>query len=248
VIKVRPDFQASPNLNFIHRVVDDADIYFVARHEEARYVVVRIPCRWPPARTVDAETGTVEPATMWNPTGSTVELTLEPRASIFVVFRRPVESRRPRLEYGEIVSPYDPDFGAPPQLVIKKAVYGALDRANGGTVDVTAKLGGLVNNGHLKSPRTTISPAIRRTMWSSNCEVDYVLDGKSKSITVRENEELELPTGVLFNLLPAPRLSTEDGKVWLTAAGPGRYRLFAGMSTKQLQYPSQYPTSPSPPS
>ncbi len=246
--QVRPDFRSNPHLDFIHRVIGDADIYFVANTTKKRVTSLcefRIDGRRP--ELWDAETGAIEPAPMRGASGNSVTLTLEPRGSIFVVFRHPNEDPAPRGEYDKIQSPNDPCIARSPELTIKRAIYGVLDRPNGGTVDVTAKLAGLVSNtGRLEvtaNNNLAGDPAVNSV---KQLRVDYVLNGKAKSITVSENEELELPADLPFNVLPAPRLSVENGKMWLTVSGPGRYALLGGFDGQSVGMQLDIPAFPQP--
>ena len=53
--------------------------------------------------------------------------------------------------------------------------------------------------------------------------IDYVIDGKAKSIVVAENQPLQLPDKEMIDMPPAPRLSIQDGQLFLTAGEAGRY-------------------------
>jgi hypothetical protein len=53
-------------------------------------------------------------------------------------------------------------------------------------------------------------------------KVDYTLDGKDLSTTVGERETLRLPAEETVNAIPTPRLSIEDGQLYLTTGTSGR--------------------------
>jgi hypothetical protein len=125
---LKPDFEG-PSLGYIHRRDGDAEIYFVAnphdrpaKTECTFRVSGKLPERWDPA------TGDIRraPGIATADGRTTVPLELEPRGSVFVVFRRngrssevPVqrsESRAQELAGLWEVS-FDPRFGGPAQPV-----------------------------------------------------------------------------------------------------------------------------------
>ena len=122
-----PDFMAHERLNFIHRVDDEQDIYFVAnpqRHTVTTTCTFRVtdslPELWWP------ETGKIEDAVMYliREDVTSVLLTLEPSSSVFVVFGKKTSSADPIINVtrdGEkllsVTDPIEP-------VVITKAIYG----------------------------------------------------------------------------------------------------------------------------
>ena len=91
---VKPDFQAvdGTGIKHIHRTLAEADIYFVSNQEpQGRSVeclfraVGRQPELW------HADTGVIEPASLWcvKDGRTAVTLNLDAEESVFVVFRRP---------------------------------------------------------------------------------------------------------------------------------------------------------------
>lgn len=90
-LNIAPDFACeSEKLTYIHRTIDDADLYFVANPDR---VATNIDCTfrvsgkqpelWHP------ETGKTEPAPVWHTDGNrtTVPLRFDPAGSVFVLFR-----------------------------------------------------------------------------------------------------------------------------------------------------------------
>ncbi len=90
---VKPDFEcASAKVNYIHRVADGADLYFVASQEtktqelECTFRVSgKTPELWHP------DTGRIEPAPVYveKEGRTTVPVRLDPVGSVFVIFRKP---------------------------------------------------------------------------------------------------------------------------------------------------------------
>jgi hypothetical protein len=129
---VPPDFMATTRLRFIHRVIDDADVYFVANLEPREIETVgtfrvtgKSPELWWP------DTGRREqPASFEDKDGLTrLSLRLDPSGSVFVVFRRGTATA-PRAEtmtlvtQQEITGPwevaFDPKWGGPEKVTFEK--------------------------------------------------------------------------------------------------------------------------------
>jgi len=94
---VKPDFSATPVLRYIHKQLDDAEIYFVANPQPNAVEAVatfRVTGRQPEIWWPD--TGRVAPAVAFEEKdGATrVPLSFEPSGSLFVVFRQPVDSSK----------------------------------------------------------------------------------------------------------------------------------------------------------
>ena len=93
-MKVKPDFEVEggkAKMGFIHRKINDVDIYFVSNQKHTPETVdctFRIAGRLP--ELWDAETGVIQPAPIWQvKDGRTiVNLNMEQAGSLFVVFRQ----------------------------------------------------------------------------------------------------------------------------------------------------------------
>jgi hypothetical protein len=124
--KVLPDFEslnAKAKFGFIHRIIGDTDVYFVAnpkRVARTAQCAFRITGRQP--ELWNAQTGTIEPAPAWRVEGerTIVGIDIEPAGSVFVVFRQPADS--PADSIVGIAPPGEES--KKPRLVIRKAVYG----------------------------------------------------------------------------------------------------------------------------
>jgi len=242
--KVQPDFAPLKNrakLDFIHRVADGVDIYFVANQKHSPEtvdcsfrVIDRLPELW------DAQTGDIRPAPMWRvENGRTiVNLDLEQAGSVFVVFRQPADA--PTDPIVGIASPADAAPRKAPKLEIRKAVYGVLSRPDGGKVDVTAKLADQVKDGRLEVTAGNGIAGDPATGIVKELRVEYIFDGVAKSITVAENETLRLPSEETLGL-PPPRLSLENGRLYLTAGEAGRYVLTAASGAKKVAVIGELP-------
>lgn len=225
--KITPDFTAvggKASLDFIHRVVEKTDIYFVSNQKRSPLTVecsFRVSGRWP--ELWNPETGDIQPAPMWRvEDGRTiVTLDFEQAGSTFVVFRRPAHARHDPIvklsrSSGDVLRKTS-------KLEIKRAFYGDFSRPDGKKVDVTAKLAERVRDGELEiSADNSIAgdPAIN---VAKELRVDYVLDGVEHSITSAEGQTLRLPSELIVDAIPVPRLSFENGVLYLTAGEADRY-------------------------
>lgn len=98
-LNLPPDFvpeEPDENLHFIHRVTDDADIYFVATKatkHSLRNCRFRVAGKQP--ELWDPETGRVREAAVWRENGdgtTSVCIPFGPEGSVFVVFRKPMSA------------------------------------------------------------------------------------------------------------------------------------------------------------
>ena len=135
---VQPDFTytsqsgSDANLKFVHRKLQDGDLYFVDnRSDQPAQVdaVFRLSGRAP--RLWYSETGTSKPASYSIAEGrTTVPLKLEPWGTVFVVFRQPTSKeswKAPAQEETQLASvegpwnvEFPPDWGAPPSITLDK--------------------------------------------------------------------------------------------------------------------------------
>jgi hypothetical protein len=98
-MNVAPDFdytkpESNPRLEFVHRKLPDADLYFIDnRGDNAQQVQATFRIAGKEAELWHAETGHAEPASFNIASGrTTVPLNLEPWGTVFVVFRKPTTS------------------------------------------------------------------------------------------------------------------------------------------------------------
>src|SRR5208282_4209345 len=113
---------------WIHRRTSDADIYFVAnRRDRAQEIGARFRVAGKEAELWHPDTGDIEPASYTIENGrTTVPLHLEPRESVFVVFRLPAANPSRTLPpiasqtVATVTGPWDisfpPNWGAPDKV------------------------------------------------------------------------------------------------------------------------------------
>ena len=222
-LKVKPDFEfASQNkakLSFIHRTDGDAEIYFVSNQRD-RFetadgtfrVTGKIPELW------HADSGVMELAPVWREeNGRTiVSLPFNPAGSVFVVFRQPAG----KLDHVVAVnadSISNSSMVVAPKLEILNASYEAADGTS--QANVTAKLAALVDGGalNISADNDTLGgdPAVNHV---KQLRVDYSLNGARKSVTVAENDSLNIGQPVTQGKPPAFRLRAgADGKIFVVS-------------------------------
>jgi hypothetical protein len=146
---VQPDFTSRTRLRYIHRVADDADIYFVANPQSQEVEALasfrvrgKLPELWWP------DSGEMERAAVFREKdgGTDVRLRLGPSGSVFVVFRPGATPRDPVLAVTRDGQPIWPEAGPAPKIVVQKAVYGVLNDPQR-TREVRAKAQQLVDGG-----------------------------------------------------------------------------------------------------
>jgi hypothetical protein len=195
---VKPDCAAiasGARLAFIHRVVDNVDVYFVSNQKSrpdtvecAFRVAGKLPELW------DAETGQMQPAPLWRvQDGRTVvTLSLEQAGSVFVVFRKeatPQSDALVKLTYKTTKS----STRHLPKLEIRSALYGAFSLDKSGMVDVTDKVAPQVKDGRLRVTASNDLAGDPAANVVKEMRVQYECGGKTNLATVLENNILELP-------------------------------------------------------
>ncbi|MCF7731384.1 MAG: hypothetical protein K9N23_06845 [Akkermansiaceae bacterium] len=193
---VKPDFQAvdGAGIKHIHRSLPEADIYFVSNQEpKGRSVeclfraVGRQPELW------HADTGVIEPASLWcvKDGRTAVTLNLDAEESVFLVFRRPAIA--PADPVVAIENTTVPANRPVPKLVINKAIYGALTFEGTKMVDVSDKVRKEVKDGRLIIHLANLGAG--DPAWGSPKEIRiaYDLDGKEQMKVGGEGGTAELP-------------------------------------------------------
>ena len=221
-LKVSPDFACTnkgARLNYIHRMANGADLYFVASSktvgaEEACTFRVsgKVPELWHP------DTGLIERAPVYTEHDgcTTVPLRFEPAGSVFVVFRlasagdHAVAVRRTAMN--EIKAPVQ-------QLTVVKAEYGAFgETVDTECFDVTALVRQSVKSGNLNIRANNDLAGDPAPMTEKELKVVFLVGAEKKSLTVGENKTVELPAGAevvkavygLVNDAPEPVKQTVD--------------------------------------
>ena len=113
-----------------------------------------------------------------------------------------------------------------------RAVYGKFDPRQKGvpkkyTLDVTAKLTALLKDGTLTLiPNKVFADDTPEVFVPRQLRVTCLVDGMPRTITVRENEELNLPRDMIWESpAPAPRLAVKQGATRLLAWDAGNHAL-----------------------
>lgn len=230
-MKVAPDAVftspagSKPNVAWIHRVVGDADVYFVsnqkARGEEIECslrVSGKVPELW------NAETGTAEPTPLWREKdGRTIVTTrLGPSGSTFIVLRSGPPTGKPLAHVASITAPADPAEPKPPKIAITKAVYEAVDGAGG--VDVTARVAAMVESGQTEIAATNTSFGDPTYNHVKRLRIEFTVDGKARKSEAPENAVIMLvPTAP--DRAPAYRAAVTPSGVELVAFRQGNYEI-----------------------
>lgn len=228
--RIAPDCQfhgaaGKPRMAWIHRVLGDADLYFVSNQKpiadevEGNFRVVgKVPELWHP------DTGEMELAPVWSEEDNctTVPLHLDPAGSVFVLFRKPSQDVR----HITAVKSLTPETSTASETLIKiiKAVYEAVDGTGG--KDVTARVRELVEAGEFTIPADNQTFGDPTYMHVKRLRVDYTYRGQTKSKTVEENETLLLTEAAGPVAPPALILArSPDGRVEMSAFKPGPYEV-----------------------
>lgn len=198
-LALAPDFSAGErggDLNFIHRITDQADIYFVAnpqnesRIENCRFRVAgRRPQLWNP------ETGEIRDAAVWTqePDGTTtIPIRFEPDGAIFVVFPRESSAQAEHLVATETILDAR-ELKPLPGLKIREAVYGTF--LPSGMVDVTDLIADRIQQGRLvTSAGNDLTGADPAPGSVKELRVEYQIGGERRVARAAENTQLSIDT------------------------------------------------------
>lgn len=204
-IGLQPDFQVlsgNRRTNFIHRIVDGADVFFVTNQEDeagtircAFRVSGKVPQLW------DSQHGTITQAAMWQAEDDRTEVTLQlgPEESVFVVFDEPVKTGQATFVSIERQggSPLRQLADPPAEVEIVKAEYGVVTLTASRMIDVTEKLNTLVNNNSLS---VTVDNGLAGDPANGTVKamlVEYSYGDQIYTLRVSEHEKLELPAANL---------------------------------------------------
>ena len=221
------DFAADVKLNWIHRRVDGAEIYFVA-NPLAVNVETRCQFRVRDLRPElwNPETGAIQPLGVYEKTadGIAIPLHFEPSQSMFVVFQKRAANFDPVVSFqhdGEAVFV----SSKPPVVEIQKATYGVPGDPRR-TRDVLAKLQDMVKGGVTEFQVAEMArgddPAygVVKTL-----AVELTQNGRATNISGHDPDTISLAT-----IPSAPERAAEvqcdaKGQLSIVANQPGRYEL-----------------------
>lgn len=204
-IGMQPDFQVltgDRRMNFIHRIVDGADIFFVSNQQNEAGVICcafrvtgKVPQLW------DSQRGTITPAAMWQVKDNRTEVTLQlgPEESVFVVFDEPVKAGQNTFVSLERQggSPLSLLADPPAQIEIVKAEYGVVTLAASRMIDVTEKLNLLINNNSLSVTADNRLAGDPADGTVKAMLVEYLYGDQAYTLRLGEHETLKLPSANL---------------------------------------------------
>ncbi len=198
-MNVKPDFactNTSTRLNYIHRTINGAEVYFVASPktsgDEAACtfrVSGKMPELWHP------DTGVMEPAPVYTEQEglTTVPLRFGPAGSVFVVFRKPAAADHAVAVRNVAATETK---GPVAELKIVKAEYGAFaEEAAPDCVDVTALVKQSVKNGNRRIVASNDLAGDPASMVEKELKIDFLLNGEVKSLKAEEHKAVEVPAG-----------------------------------------------------
>ncbi|KEZ94293.1 hypothetical protein IL45_03840 [Nonlabens ulvanivorans] len=198
--KQTPDFKIESDdktdLSFIHRKTSDADIYFIANaRKEARNIVARFRVAGKQPEIWNSETGEIKDAVVFkeNKDGTTtVPLQLGMEASVFMVFKKPMNANH----LVDVKMELDQPKAEPlPNLKIVKAEYGTFLQE--GLIDITDKVNDAINNGVLdfKMSRAfcDCDPAMG---YKKEFRMEYQIGETKKQLYAEEREHIKIDAGL----------------------------------------------------
>ncbi len=225
-LKASADFTANVNLNWIHRRVDGAEIYFVANPASAA-VEARCTFRvkglrpewWNPETSETTSLAAYEETAA----GITVPLRFGPSGSAFIVFRQPNGNFDPVVRVLRNGQPLLETSSKVDDFKVLKASYGIPGDASR-TRDVRAQVQALIDQGKttfaVGDLAETGDPAygVVKTL-----AVEYVVAGKTNKATGKDPETITLGGSVAESERPAEILCDGAGNLRLVAREPGSY-------------------------
>jgi len=226
-LQTTPDFTASAKLNWIHRQVGEAQVYFVA-NEAATAVEVKCDFRVKSLRPElwNPETGEVSSVAVYEETavGISIPLRLEASGSVFVVFRSQKKPADPVVSFMRDGQPVLV-LTKPPVIKIQKATYGVPGDVVR-TRDVQAKVQALVNRGEVGFQVAKLAegddPAygVVKTLV-----IEYTADSLPYKISGQDPDSISLITPLAAPCRAAEIRCNPAGQLNIVASQPGRYEL-----------------------
>jgi hypothetical protein len=193
---VRPDFVSRPRLRFLHRVLGDTDLYFVAnpkRHEVEALCTFRVGGKQPELWWPDS--GRMETAAAWEVKDGSVHLPIrfEPAGSVFVVFRRAANPVDPVVALSRSGQSLLPTAVRVPRITVERALYGVLNDPQR-TRDVRLRVQRIADSGEESFPVSDLAqegdPA---PLVVKMVRVLYTVDGQRITVSGRDGDTVHLP-------------------------------------------------------
>ena len=198
-LNIQPDFidlSTDVRTSFIHRKIDDTDIYFVAsrnpQQNTARCsfrIIGKKPELW------NCETGDIQPAPLWQPEKDRTIVTIPfaPSGSMFVVFRQPIDTPEDTYINMESKITAKPVEKPKDKLEILKADYGVLSFELPGLLDVTQKLSEKIQNNKLQIQASNDLAGDPAMGHPKALYVQYTYGNEKYSAKANEGSVLTLP-------------------------------------------------------
>jgi len=237
---IAPTLYPGNGYEWIHRKIDQADVYLISNQQEVpRQVEVvfrsngRVPQLWNP------DNGSIKqsPVYQFTQDGRTaVKLFMEPADSVFVVFQDQSDAASVVDVLHNGSTPFNEKADQPATLEIKQAVYGNLGGDASQQADVTAKLQSLVSDNSLQvavdNKLAGRDPAAKTL---KQLRVIYSLGDKQMTAVRNEKEMLKLGGKIeIAAAAPEPaNLSVSSKGSVLTAWQPGEYELLYSDGKRQ---------------
>jgi len=183
------------DLSFIHRKTDDADIYFVANaRKEARDIMVSFRVSGKQPELWNSETGEIKDVVLFkeNEDGTTtIPLQLGMEASVFMVFKKPINTNHLVDVKMELDQPKAEPLS---NLKIVKAEYGTFLQE--GLIDITEKVNDAINNGVLDFKMSRgfcdCDPAMG---YKKEFRMEYQIGETKKQFYAEEREHIKINFG-----------------------------------------------------
>ncbi len=189
---VAPDMRSPRNLNWIHKTIDGAEVYFVANPGRSAInvdcefrVTGRAPELWRP------DTGRIEQVAAFTQKGGVtkVPLRFDASGSVFVVFRPGSKVGDPIVRMTHGGKDVWTRRKAPIPYIIK-ATWGATGRI----ADVTEAMQQLANEGQREFAPTKLGVGDPASGVAKQLRVEYQIDGQDRAATCADFETLRLGT------------------------------------------------------
>ena len=198
------DFISSVKLNWIHRQLGDAEIYFVA-NETAAAVEARCDFRVKGLRPElwNPQTGEVSPMATYEETaaGIALPLRLEASGSTFVVFHPPAKPFDSVVSFTLDGQPVLP-LSKPPVIKIQKATYGVPGEA-ARTRDVLARLQALTDRGEFDFPVGKLAEGDDPAYGTlKTLSVNYTANGQPFTFIGQDTDRIHLDAELIFTANP----------------------------------------------
>lgn len=221
------DFEASAKLNWIHRKLPDAEVYFVANPAKARVAAncqFRVkglaPELWDPV------SGRMSPLAVFQATadGVSVPLDLEPSGSRFFVFRQPANGFQAVATFTRDGQPVF-STAKPVTIEIQTATYGVpgdAQRSREVAAKVRGHLSGEVTDLQVAALADGDDPAFGTV---KTLTVNYLLNGQPATISGRDPDTIDFSSAGPDKELPAELIQGAGARFHLVAWQPGRYEM-----------------------